>query len=125
MKRVLAVQQQMVKLAEWKLSAAKQQSAELRADALRLQEFVARGDATSPALSEAAFRRGKSLQVAVARSDHTVQVQINHTDTMKRREKLAEKLVDKVVKEADQAAEKRFLQETIETALARDDASFP
>jgi hypothetical protein len=38
---------------------------------------------------------------------------------------LAEKLVDKVRAEIEQAAEKRHLEETIEASAWREDASFP
>ena len=124
LKRVLAVQQQIVKLAEWRLNASQRQSVELKADQVRLDDFIA-GENLTPLLSVAAFKRGKTLQIAVARVDAAVATQTLHSDAMRRREKLAEKLVDKAVREAEQVAEKRHLEETIEAWSWREDASFP
>ena len=124
LKRVLAVQKQMVELAEWRLAASQRQHAELKADQVRLHEFVS-GESLGPLLSAAAFKRGRSLQDAVARADVVLATRTQHGDAMRRRESLAEKLVDKAVAEADQAAEKRNLQETIEAWSWGKDASFP
>jgi hypothetical protein len=124
-KRILAVQTQLVKLAEWKLNNIKRQTIELRADQERLQAFVSDSESLSPLLSAAAFKRGKSLQTALVKSQANAAKQTNHTDAMKRREKLAESLVDQVRAAADRAAEKRALEETIEAAFWTDDASFP
>ncbi|MGD0633106.1 MAG: hypothetical protein ABSA13_02330 [Beijerinckiaceae bacterium] len=124
-KRILAVQTQLVKLAEWKLNNIKRQTVELQADQARLQEFVSNADSLSPLLSAAAFKRSKSLQTALVKSQANVASQTLHTDAMKRREKLAEGLADKMRAAASNAAEKRQLEETIEAASWTDDASFP
>jgi hypothetical protein len=124
-KRVLAVQHQMVKLAEWRLGVLQRQGSELQADRDRLHEFVSGGDPLSPLLSSAAFVRGQHLQKALVQCEADQQAQTQHKDTMRRREKLAEKLVDKAKAEAAHAFEKRALQEVIEAAAWVDDASFP
>ncbi|MDR3464251.1 MAG: hypothetical protein P4L76_18255 [Beijerinckiaceae bacterium] len=124
-KRILAVQTQLVKLAEWKLNTLKRQTAELQADQERLQEFVSHADSLSPLLSAAAFKRGKSLQTALVKSQAGAAKQVSHTDAMKRKEKLAENFADRMRAAADSAAEKRQLEETIEAASWTDDASFP
>jgi hypothetical protein len=123
-KRILAVQSQLVKLAEWKLNNIKRQTADLQADQERLQAFVSNADSLTSLLSDAAFRRGKSLQAAVVKSQASAARQVSHTDAMKRKEKLAEGLVDQARAAADHAAEKRQLEETIEAAFWADDASF-
>ena len=125
LKRVLAVQRQVVRIAEWRLGTLKQQCVELKADQVRLHEFVSGGERLSPQLSAAAFKTGQSLIGAILKREGEASRQSVHTDAMRRREKLAEQLVDKVVAVADQAAEKRALEETIEASAWRDDASFP
>jgi hypothetical protein len=124
-KRILAVQTQLVKLAEWKLNNIKRETVELQADQGRLQAFISDSESLSPLLSAAAFKRGKSLQTALVKSQASAVKQTGHTDAMKRKEKLAEGLVDQVRAAADRAAEKRQLEETIDAAFWADDASFP
>lgn len=125
MGRVLAVQKQMVRLAEWRLGVLKQQAVEIREDQRRLHAFVSDEEALSPLLSAAAFDRGRALLKASIERDAQVEEQSRLTDTMRRRERLAEKLVDKLEAAAGQEAEKRQLQEVLEAFGQRGDASFP
>ena len=125
MQRVLAVQRQVVRLAEWRLGVLKRQCTEIKADQVRLHEFVSGGEALSPLLSAAAFTRGQSLIADGAQREEQALQQSRHTDAMRRRERLAEKLVDDLRAKADAAAEKRDLDETLEAFAQRDPASFP
>jgi hypothetical protein len=125
LERVLAVQRQVVRLAEWRLGTLKQQCTEIKADQARLHAFVSSEEALSPLMSAAAFKRGEALLGAIVKREAETKMQTTHTDTMRRRERLAEKLVDKVRAELEHAAEKRHLEETIEASAWRDDASFP
>jgi hypothetical protein len=125
MKRLLAVQGQMVQLAEWRLGALNRQATELKEDQLRLRDFMSGDERLSPLLSAAAFKRGKMLQGAIVGADAKAVAQTRHRDAMRRKEKLAEKLVEKIVAEADRAAEKRQLSEIIDAMPPKDDASFP
>ncbi len=124
-KRILAVQTQLVKLAEWKLNLIQRKTVELHEDQQRLQAFVSQSDNLSPLMSAAAFKRGKQLQTALVQTKSAAVKQETHKDTMKRREKLAEGLVDKAKSAAAQEEEKRQLQEIIEAANWPGDASFP
>ena len=54
-----------------------------------------------------------------------MEAQSRLTDAMRRRERLAEKLVDRLETAAGREAEKRNLQEGLEALAQRDDASFP
>lgn len=123
--RVLAVQQQMVRLAEWRLGALQQQCAEIKADQVRLQEFVASEDKLSPLLSAAAFTRGQALLALGAKREAEAERQSDHANKMRRREKLAEKLVQKAQVVQDRDDEKRLLQETLEASFQKGGASFP
>ena len=123
--RVLVVQRQMVRLAEWRLGLLKQQCAEIREDQTRLHAFVSDEDALSPLLSDAAFDRGRSLLQASVEREGQLEAQSHHTDTMRRRERLAEKIMGRLKSEAEQAEEKRSLQDVMEAFASRDDASFP
>ncbi len=125
MKRVLDVQRQVVRLAEWRLGVLKQQCIQIEEDKARLHAFVSADEALSPLLSAAAYGRGQALLKAGAERAGEEAVQSRLTDSMRRRERLAEKLVDRLQAEADLAAEKRSLQEVIEAWAGRDDASFP
>lgn len=124
-KRILAVQSQLVKLAEWRLNHTQRHAMQLQEDQTRLQEFVSQSDNLSPLMSAAAFKRGKALQSALVQTKSQAARQEAHKDTMKRREKLAEGLVDKAKSAAEREAEKRQLQEIIEAMSWPDGASFP
>ena len=124
-KRILAVQSQLVKLAEWRLEAAKRDTAAFQADQTRLQEFVGNADHLNALMADAVFKRGKQLQAAVVRSQTSVAQQSVHKDMMKRREKLAEGLAGEARADSEREAEKRQLQEIVEAAFASGDASFP
>ena len=125
LERVLAVQRQVVRLAEWRLGALKQQCTDLKQDQARLHSFVSGEDVLSPLMAAAAFKRGQVLLGSIVEREAEAAHQTTHTDTMRRRERLAEKLVEKVRAEIDHAVEKRQLDETIEASAWRDDASFP
>ena len=125
LERVLAVQRQVVRLAEWRLGTLKQQCADIKEDQARLHAFVSSEEALSPLMSAAAFQRGQSLLGAIVKREAEAATQTTYRDTMRRRERLAEKLVEKVRAEIECAAEKRHLEETIEASAWRDDASFP
>jgi hypothetical protein len=125
MKRLLAVQQKMVQIAEWRLGALNRQATELKEDQVRLREFMGGDERLSPLLSAAAFKRGKMLQVAIVGTEAKAVAQSRHRDAMRRKEKLAEKLVDKIAAQADREAEKRELADIIDAMPAKDDASFP
>ncbi len=123
--RVLAVQRQVVRLAEWRLAALQRQCAEIKDDQACLQAFVAGEEALTPLLSAAAFGRGQSLLQAAAERESQAQAQSVATDAARQRERLAEKLVEAVRAEARRAAEKRHLEEAVEAWARRGDASFP
>jgi hypothetical protein len=125
LERVLAVQRQVVRLAEWRLGTLKQQCADIKADQARLHAFVSNEEALSAVMSVAAYKRGQSLLNSIVTREAETATQETHTDAMRRRERLAEKLVEKMRSENEQSAEKRRLEETIEAAAWRDDASFP
>lgn len=125
LERVLAVQRQIVRLEEWRLGKLKQQCVEIKEDQVRLHAFVSDEDVLSPLMSAAAFKRGQTLLRSFVKREAEHATQSTHTDLMRRRERLAEQLVDKVRAEMDRVAEKRDLEETIEAMASRDDASFP
>ena len=125
MARVLAVQRQMVRLSEWRLGVLQGQCAAIKEDQQRLHAFVSSEEALSPLLSAAAFARGQALLVAASEKKQRAEAQSHLTNSMRRRERLAEKLVDKLQAAAEQAAEKRSLQDVIEAFAQRGDASFP
>jgi hypothetical protein len=125
LERVLAVQRQIVRLAEWRLGTLNQQCAGIKEDQARLHAFVSSEEVLSPLMSAAAFQRGQSLLGAIVKREAEAATQTTHTDTMRRRERLAEKLVEKVRAEIKHAAAKHHLEETIEASAWRDDASFP
>ena len=125
MARVLAVQRQVVRLAEWRLGVLQGQCAAIEEDQKRLHAFVSSEEVLSPLLSTAAFERGQALLQAASERKQQAETQLCLTDSMRRRERLAEKLVDKLQAEVEQAAEKQSLQEVIEALAHRDDTSFP
>ena len=125
MKRVLDLQRQVVRLAEWRLGVLKQQRIQIEEDQARLHAFVSADEALGPLLSAAAYGHGQALIKAATERSGEEAAQSRLTDSMRRRERLAEKLVDKLQAEADRATEKRSLQEVIQAWSSRDDASFP
>ncbi len=123
--RILKVQQDMQKLADWRLATLRREAGEL---AVAQEEIVAvfndddrlHGILIDPMAPPAAHarRRGRSREVETVAQEQRVLVQ-------SRKLKQTERLLERTAQEEERARERRELEALLDAVLAKRDASLP
>ncbi len=121
--RIAAVQAEMVKLAEWKLAAARRDRDALAEERRLLATFVGGEEVLGAGLARAALRTARVIDVRLVQVESGIAALEDQLDNLRRRDKA----VTGVAGEARQAARREeeavALGETMEAWLAR--ASLP
>lgn len=125
LKRIAAVQKQMVRLSEWRLFAAERTCRELTGDQSRLQGYVVEEGALGVPLAKAALRSLHTIDRKLATAERDRAVNRAALDRSKRREQTVDDLTESVRRTAQRADEDRELAMTIESWLAAKATSLP
>ena len=118
LRRIEAVQAEMVKLAEWRLVEAERRLGALRADQERLRDYVGGGALGAP-LAQAALRSIQALDRRIAESERERAQETQKRDTLRRRDKALGAMVDGAARAARRQAEASELATTMDAWLAR------
>ncbi len=125
LRRIDAVQAQMVRLAEWRLAAAEHACRETAGDQARLREYVAGDGALGMPLARAALKSITLLDRRLARAEQERVSQKTALDQLRRRERTVATMADAAAAVARKASEDRDLATTMEAWLAAKGASLP
>ena len=117
--RILAVQAQRKRLAEWALAAAETRKAAVGLERTELRGFVEAENLTGP-LAGLALEQTRRLAERDAEAGRDVGRQRDALQAAERRHRLAERLTEAVAAENRIVAERRSLEQLIEDAVARD-----
>ena len=121
--RIAAVQAEMVKLAEWKLAAARRDRDAIEEERRLLSTFVGGEEALGAGLARAALRTARVIEVRIAQ----VEDEVAALESQLRSLRCRDKAVAGMARDARQAARREdesvALGETMEAWLAR--ASLP
>lgn len=121
--RIVAVQSEMVKRAEWKLATARRQRASLDEERRLLAALVACEQPLGQGLARAALRTAAGLDVRVAVAVAEVDQLESELRSLKRRDKAVSRMAEEADMAARRADEAKSLNATMEAWLAR--ASLP
>ena len=119
LRRILAVQAQRKRLAEWALAAAETHKAAVGMERTELRGFVEAENLTGP-LAGLALDQTRRLAERDAEAGRDVGRQRDAVQAAERRHRLAERLAEAVAAENRIEAERRSLEQLIEDAVARD-----
>ena len=119
LRRILAVQSQRKRLAEWALAAAETRKAAVGIERTELRGFVEAENLTG-ALAGLALDQTRRLAERDAEAGRDVGRQRDALQAAERRHRLAERLTEAVAAENRIVAERRSLEQLIEDAVARD-----
>ncbi len=118
MERVVAVQAQVKRMAEWKLAAIEQRKAALVTAQRELASFLDDGAFMGP-FATVALKQSDRIAQREAVAEHDRQRQAALTQKAQASHKLAEQMTDAVAKDERAAEERRALESLIEAHLAR------
>ena len=125
LRRIEAVQAQMVRLAEWRLAAAERSCREAADDQARLRDYIAADDPHGLPLARAALQSIKDVDRKLASADRERTVQKTALDHLRRRERVASAMAEAAAAVARREGEDRDLTVTIEAWLAAQSTSLP
>jgi hypothetical protein len=125
LRRLVAVQGQMVRLNEWRLAQAEQSCRMIEESQTRLQTYVVEEGALGATLARAALRSLHGLDKLLAEAERQRAASQKALEGAKQRAKTAEKVSDRVGREARRSAEDRELARVVETWLAAKGTSLP
>jgi hypothetical protein len=125
LRRIGAVQAQMVRLAEWRLIEAERSCRDLKDAKTNLQSYVIEEGSLGVALAKAALRSLQAVEtrLRIAEDNRTQNRAV--LEAVKRRGKALENLTEEVARRAERTREDQALAETIEVWLARKGDSLP
>ena len=127
LKRIEAVQAQMVRLGEARLAAATLAAQSLAADAARLRDYLS-GDGADGAASalplgaplvRAALKTSLAIERRLAAAEGEKQVQVRRLDELRRRAGVVERMATDAAVAARRVEEDRALAQAMEAWLAR------
>lgn len=118
MRRVLAVQAQAKRIAEWKLATIEQRKALLDQARLALGDFMDGGELTG-ALAGVALKQAKRITERQAIVELDRQRQLDRTQNAQRSHKLAERVTEAVAKDERAAEARRALEALIDAFMIR------
>lgn len=118
MQRVLAVQAQAKRIAEWKLATIDQRKTVLDQARLALGDFMDGGELTG-ALAGVALTQAKRIAERQAIVDLDRQRQFDRTQKAQRSHKLAERMTETVAKDERAAEDRRALEALIDAFMTR------
>lgn len=121
--RIASVQAEMVKLAEWKLAAARRSRDGVERERRLLADLVGGEEALGEALARAALRTAKALDGRLAQSGRDVAALEAELQRLRRRDKAMAGLAGEARQAARREDEGRALEATMEAWLVR--ASLP
>lgn len=121
--RIAAVQAEMVKLAEWKLAAARRDRDALEEERRLLATFVGGEEALGAGLARAALRTARVIEIRIAQVENTVGSLESQLRSLKRRDKAVAGMAGEARQAARREDEAVALGQTMEAWLAR--ASLP
>ncbi len=125
LRRIAAVQRQMVRLSEWRLAAAERSCHDVAADQARLQGYVVKEGSLGVALAKSALRSLHRLDGKLVTAERARDTSRDALESSKRRETVVTDLTDRVSRATRRANEDRELATTIESWLAAKGTSLP
>lgn len=124
MKRIVAVQAQRKRLAEWKLLEIEGRKASVVTAQKELGAFMEHADLVGP-LAIAALKQTRRLAEREAAIEQEKLRQTAAVQAAERRHRLAERITEGVAAEDRMLAERRSLEQLIESAVAREQTMDP
>ena len=127
MRRVLAVQEQVKRLAEWQLTSAETRQRELEGEAQELDGYIARSAIGDPLSNAAMGQRRRVAGQEVANTEAVVRERQAVTQA-RSLHRLAERMLDTLETDDERLRERRDLERLIEELCGRKadpDASLP
>ena len=121
--RIAAVQAEMVKLAEWKLAAARRDRDALEEERRLLATFVGGEEALGAGLARAALRTARVIEIRIAQVEDAVGSLESQLRSLRRRDKAVAGMAGEARQAARREDEAVALGQTMEAWLAR--ASLP
>jgi hypothetical protein len=125
LRRIEAVQKQMVRLSDWRLALAQQACRDLEADRERLRGYIVGEGALGVPLAKAALNSLDTIEkrraAAIAKRD----AEIGRRDALRLRETVVARMTEEAALDARRAEEDRDLKTTMEAWLVARDASLP
>lgn len=125
LRRIAAVQADMVKLAEWRLAAADGRCRELEADRLRLAAFVSGESALGQPLAKAALRTAGAIDAGLRRATAEAATLKRELDVLRRRDHAVSAMAQEAAAAARRRLEASELDRTVEAWLAAKGSSLP
>ena len=121
--RIAAVQAEMVKLAEWKLAAARRDRDALEEERRLLATFVGGEEALGAGVARAALRTARVIEIRIAQVEDAVGSLESQLRSLRRRDKAVTGMAGEARQAARREDEAVALGQTMEAWLAR--ASLP
>jgi hypothetical protein len=125
LRRILAVQRDMQRLAEWKLAVLQGKEADLQKDQERLVTYLDENHSFTPAYARNIAERLRLLAAARQKVAAEKQLQAEHLLEQTRRLGQTERRVEAAVEVLRRLDERKELTEVIEAQVNRKQASFP
>ena len=119
LRRLEAVQGQMVRLGEARLDGATRTCAALAADAARLRDYVAGEEGLGTPLAKAAVRSALATERRRAAAERERDALAARLGELRRRGRVVERMASEASSEARRADEDRALREAMDAWLAR------
>ena len=123
--RVLAVQEQLHRLAQWKMAAIEREKAELADGQVDLLSALNEDNALHGLFVEAMTRRLKALAREAERLERARRVMEEQLSQQALKLKRTERMTDRVRREDRHGRDKRLFQDLLETLAKARDASLP
>ena len=125
LRRIEAVQKQLVRLSTWRIEKAEQECRRLDADRERLRSYIAGGEALGAPLAKAALKAADTIDTRRAGAERGLQAERALLATRKARDHVVAAMAESAAVVARRAEDDRTLSMTIDAWLATPDASLP
>ena len=122
MRRVLAVQDQLKRLAEWRLADAEALRRDLEAEALALDGFIDRSELSDP-LATTAMNHRRRVAGREAAAKETIEQETKATTEARSLHRLAERMIGGLKTDIARERERQDLERLLEDLAGRDPAS--
>jgi RecA/RadA recombinase len=123
LKRILAVQKDLLRLAEWKLALLQRKESDLQKDQERIVAYLDENHSFTPAYAKMIASRLRTLAVQRQETATERQQQAERVLEQARRVGQAERMVDAAAETLRRVEERKELADTIEAAVNRKQAS--